>query len=66
MKKNLEKLSKEFIEFAEKNLSEVLLDYILKTWFIAQDKKRQKEFDTLRKEIMEKASKIKEGEGLND
>ena len=62
MKKNLEKLSKEFIEYAIKNLSEVLLDYIVMTWFIAQDKKRQKEFDTLKKEIMGNASKIKEGE----
>ena len=35
MKTNLEKLSKEFLEFVGENLSEVLADYILMTWFIA-------------------------------
>ena len=47
----LDDLVKKYMDYFENNMSDVLVDYVLMSWFIGQDKKRQKKFDELRKEL---------------
>lgn len=58
MEDKLENLVNKFLSYFEKNMTDVFLDYILMTWFIGQDKKREMEYKKLRLEIIDESKEL--------
>ena len=54
----IDKLVEKFLSYFEKNMSEVLLDYIIMTWFIGQDDKIEKKYKKLRQEIIDESREL--------
>ena len=44
--------------YMEENKNEIMTDYLLMTWFIGQDKKMEKAYEKLRKEVMEESKEL--------